>query len=82
MTFFVVEMASFLSALLRGLRRLARTASSSGFRRDVGLIWSDGANSVFADERAFLRTPHSWFLHVQNVPIRTGYTGRPSLERT
>ena len=57
MTFFVVEMASFLSALLRGLRRLARTASSSGFRRDVGLIWSDGANSVFADERAFLRTP-------------------------
>ena len=26
-------------------------------------------------------TFHSWFLCVQNVPIRTEYTGRPSLER-
>ena len=25
---------------------------------------------------------HSWFLRVQNVPIKSEYTGRTSLERT
>ena len=58
---FVVEMAEMASFTLRlslpsCALRAASSPSSSGFKGDVGLIWSDSANSVFAQEREFLRT--------------------------